>query len=52
MECDHLKILKKLGKVSLKIIFSLLGSFINGMVVPQDLIHLKPLSSSGSFFGI
>jgi hypothetical protein len=52
LEDNYLKILKELGKVFLKIIFSFLGSFFYSMMVSQDLIHFNLLSSSASLLGI
>jgi hypothetical protein len=52
LEDSYLWILKELGKVFLKIIFSFPGGFFYSMVVPQDLIHLNLLSSSDSLLGI
>jgi hypothetical protein len=52
LEDSYLRILKELGKVFLKIIFSLPGGFFYSMVVPQNLIHLNLLSPSDSLFGI
>jgi hypothetical protein len=52
LESRYLRNLKELGKVFLKIVFSLPGGFFYSMVVPQDLIHLNLLSSSDSLLGI
>ena len=43
---------KKVGKVSLKKIFSFPSSFFYSMLIPLDLVHFNFLPSSTSFFGV